>query len=96
MIAYIFRRILSVAPIALGVLLVTFLLFRVIGGNPAYRIAGKNATPAKIAQISHVRGYDLPYFLNFEKFPHQLFHAQFPRLARAILRGDGRCGVGRT
>ena len=39
MIAYIFRRILSVAPIALGVLLVTFLLFRVIGGNPAYRIA---------------------------------------------------------
>ena len=43
MLAYILRRILSVAPIALGVLLVTFLLFRVIGGNPAYRIAGKNA-----------------------------------------------------
>ena len=88
MLAYILRRILSVAPIALGVLLVTFLLFRVIGGNPAYRIAGKNATQAKIAQISHDRGYDQPYFLNFQDFPNQLFRAQFPRLARNILRGD--------
>ena len=88
MLAYILRRLISVAPIALGVLLVTFLLFRVIGGNPAYRIAGKNATPAKIAQISHDRGYDQPYFLNFQNFPNQLFRAQFPRLARNILRGD--------
>src|SRR6266436_2588191 len=88
MAAYIFRRLISVVPISLGVLFVTFLLFRVIGGNPAYRIAGKNATPAKIAQITHDRGYDQPYFLNFKGFPRQLFHAQFPRLVRSILRGD--------
>ncbi len=88
MAAYIFRRLISVVPISLGVLFVTFLLFRVIGGNPAYRIAGKNATPAKIAQITHDRGYDQPYFLNFKHFPQKLFHAQFPRLVRSILRGD--------
>jgi peptide/nickel transport system permease protein len=88
MAAYIFRRLISVLPISLGVLLVTFLLFRVIGGNPAYRIAGKNATPAKIAQITHDRGYDQPYFLNLKDFPRQLFHAQFPRLVRSMLRGD--------
>jgi len=88
MAAYILRRLISVIPIALGVLLITFLLFRVIGGNPAYRIAGKNATAAKIAQITHDRGYDLPYFLNFQNFPRQLFHAQFPRLAHSILQGD--------
>jgi peptide/nickel transport system permease protein len=88
MAAYIIRRLLSVIPIVLGVLLITFLLFRVIGGNPAYRIAGKNATPAKIAQITHERGYDLPFFLNFQNFPRQLFHAQFPRLMRNLLRGD--------
>jgi peptide/nickel transport system permease protein len=86
--AYIFRRLISVVPISLGVLFVTFLLFRVIGGNPAYRIAGKNATPEKIAQITRDRGYDQPYFLNFKDFPRQLFHAQFPRLVRSILRGD--------
>lgn len=86
--AYTLRRLLSVAPIALGVLLVTFFLFRVIGGNPAYRIAGKNATPEKIAQISAERGYDQPYFLNFQNFPRQLFQAQFPRLVRSLLHGD--------
>jgi peptide/nickel transport system permease protein len=88
MAAYIIRRIISVLPISLGVLLVTFLLFRVIGGNPAYRIAGKNATPEKIAQISHDRGYDKPYFLNFQNFPANIFDAQFPRLVRSLIHGD--------
>jgi peptide/nickel transport system permease protein len=86
--AYILRRLLSVIPITLGVLLVTFLLFRVIGGNPAYRIAGKNATPERIAQIAHERGYDKPFFLNWQAFPTGLFDAQFPRLCRQLLRGD--------
>jgi len=88
MIAYLIRRLISVVPIALGVLLLTFLLFRVIGGNPAYRIAGKNATPAKIAQITKERGYDKPYFVNFQNFPRQLLDAQFPRMAGRLLRGD--------
>ena len=88
MTAYIIRRLFSVVPIALGVLLITFFLFRVIGGNPAYRIAGKNATPAKIALISQERGYDKPYFVNFHNFPRQLLAAQFPRLVRNLLHGD--------
>lgn len=88
MIAYVIRRLLSVIPIALGVLLITFLLFRVIGGNPAYRIAGKNATPAKIAQISKERGYDKPFFVNLQSFPRRLLDAQFPRLVGNLLRGD--------
>lgn len=75
-------------PITLGVLLITFLLFRVVGGNPAYRIAGKNATQERIAQIARERGYDKPYFLNWQAFPTGLFDAQFPRLCRQLLRGD--------
>jgi len=86
--AYILRRLLSVIPITLGVLLITFLLFRVVGGNPAYRIAGKNATQERIAQIARERGYDKPYFLNWQAFPTGLFDAQFPRLCRQLLRGD--------
>ena len=88
MIAYIIRRLFSVIPIALGVLMLTFLLFRVIGGNPAYRIAGKNATPEKIAKITRERGYDKPYFVNFQKFPFQMFDAQFPRMLGKLVRGD--------
>lgn len=88
MTAYIIRRLLSVVPITLGVVLITFFLFRVVGGNPAYRIAGKNATPQRIAQISHERGFDQPYFLNFAGFPAKLFDAQFPRLCANLARGD--------
>ncbi|MBM3858751.1 MAG: ABC transporter permease [Verrucomicrobia bacterium] len=88
MTAYLIRRLLSVVPIMLGVLMLTFLLFRVIGGNPAYRIAGKNATPEKIAQITRDRGYDKPYFVNLQDFPSQLLDAQFPRLLGRLLRGD--------
>src|SRR5882724_7259536 len=88
MAAYIMRRLLSVIPITLGVLLITFFLFRVVGGNPAYRIAGKNATPARIKQISHERGYDKPLFLNLQSFPHSLFDAQFPQLCAQLARLD--------
>lgn len=84
MVAYIIRRLVSVIPITLGVLFITFFLFRVIGGNPAYRIAGKNATPARIAQISKERGYDKPLFLN----PSNPLDAQFPRLCIQLLRLD--------
>ena len=88
MTAYIIRRLLSVIPITIGVVLITFVLFRVVGGNPAYRIAGKNATPERIAQISHERGYDQPLFLNFQSFPTHLFEAQFPKLCANLVRGD--------
>ena len=88
MAAYIIRRLLSVVPITIGVMLITFFVFRVVGGNPAYRIAGKNATPARIAQISHERGYDKPLFVNFHEFPRYVFEAQFPRLAWNLVRFD--------
>ena len=88
MTAYIIRRLLSVIPITIGVMLITFFVFRVVGGNPAYRIAGKNATPARIAQISHERGYDKPLFVNFHSFPRHVLDAQFPQLAWNLVRLD--------
>ena len=88
MAAYVIRRLLSMIPIALGVLMLTFFLFRVIGGNPAYRIAGKNATTEKIEQITKDRGFDKPCFLNFRNFPRQVFDAQFPQLVWRLMHGD--------
>ncbi|GEM_PF-206718 len=65
MFAYIIRRTFAVIPIVIGVMLLTFLLFRSIGGNPATRIAGKGASPARIAEISHRNGYDKPKVFGF-------------------------------
>ena len=82
MTAYIIRRLFSVIPITLGVLLLVFLIYRVIGGDPAARLAGKNATPAKIEQIRKTFGYDKPKFFNWQEAaktgrPLAVFDAQF-------------------
>jgi peptide/nickel transport system permease protein len=88
MISYILRRLISVIPITLGVVLLTFVLFRGVGGNPAYRIAGKNATKERIEQITKARGFDKPLFLNFHRFPRELLDAQFPRMCWSLVRLD--------
>ena len=85
MTAYILRRLFSVIPITLGVLLLVFVIYRVIGGDPAVRLAGKNATPAKIEQIRKTFGYDKPKFFNWQEAsrtgrPQAVFDAQFWQL----------------
>lgn len=87
MTAYIIRRLFTVIPITLGVLLLVFTIYRVIGGDPAVRLAGKNATPAKIEQIRKQHGYDKPKFFNWQEAaktgrPMAVFDSQFWQLVR--------------
>ncbi len=58
MTAYVLRRLLYAIPIFLGVTLITFLLFNVVGGDPAVTQAGKHATPEKIQEIRRELGTD--------------------------------------
>ena len=60
MLKYMARRLLEVVPTTFGILLLTFLLFNVVGGSPAAAILGKNATPEAIAAFNHRFGYDKP------------------------------------
>jgi peptide/nickel transport system permease protein len=62
MTAFIIRRLLYTVPIVFGVLLLTFLLFTLIGGDISYQIAGKNADAETIAEIRHEYGLDKPLF----------------------------------
>lgn len=80
MIRYIIRRLLYFIPTILGVAFFTFLLFRLVGGNPAYQLAGKNATPEIIQEIEKELGFDKPLFLNFKKASqhwYYIFDSQF-------------------
>ena len=93
MTAYIIRRLFSVIPITLGVLLLVFLIYRVIGGDPAVRLAGKNATPAKIEQIRKTFGYDKPKFFNWQEAaetgrPMAAFDSQFWQIVRQFAQLD--------
>jgi peptide/nickel transport system permease protein len=53
-------------PIVIGVLLATFLLFRLIGGDISQQIAGKNADAETIAEVRHEYGFDKPLFVGLE------------------------------
>jgi len=76
MTAFIIRRLLYTIPIVFGVLLLTFLLFTLIGGDISYQIAGKNADAETIAEIRHEYGLDKPLFFGTEGafFDSQFFN----------------------
>lgn len=91
--AYIIRRLLSVIPITIGVMLLVFMIYRVIGGDPAARLAGKNATPKKIEQIRKQFGYDKPKFFAWKhawetRQPLAAFDAQFWHVMRGMVQLD--------
>jgi len=62
MLRYTIRRVLEMIPTTLGILLLTFVLFHVVGGSPAQVIKGKNASAESLAAFDARYGYDKPLF----------------------------------
>jgi peptide/nickel transport system permease protein len=79
MFRYISRRVLYTIPILFGVTLITFLLFNVVGGDPAAQAAGRHATPEQINAIRHELGLDGPLYLQYLFFLKQIFTLDFGR-----------------
>ena len=68
MLRYTLRRLLQLIPTLLGVTLLTFILFNVVGGSPAALVLGKNATAAALAEYDHLHGYDRPLVVQYIHF----------------------------
>jgi peptide/nickel transport system permease protein len=66
MTAYIIRRLLYTIPIVFGVLLITFLLFSVVGGDVTDLLAGKSASAQTRAEIRHEYGWDKPLIWSWD------------------------------
>jgi peptide/nickel transport system permease protein len=63
---FIFRRTLQAVVVLFLVSVFTFLIFQVIpNGNPAFRLAGRTATPEQIAAISRAWGFDKPIYVQY-------------------------------
>jgi len=75
--AYIVRRLLYTIPIVIGVLLLTFVLFKMVPGDPTLQIAGKNATPEQIEEIRKQLGFHKPRFLNLEAAREEAWYHAF-------------------
>ena len=77
MLRYIARRLLEVIPTTFGILVLTFVLFHVVGGSPAAVILGKNATAESIAAFDRKWGYDQPVLVQFGRFVRDVFRGDF-------------------
>ncbi|QSH42478.1 ABC transporter permease [Lentisphaerota bacterium ZTH] len=60
MVKYIFRRLAYSILIIFGVVVLTFLLFRVAAGDPAAAVLGKNPSPREVEDLRNELGADLP------------------------------------
>jgi peptide/nickel transport system permease protein len=60
MMRYIIRRVLFMIPVVLGVIMITFLLFNVVGGSPAAMALGKNASPRALEEFDEQQGMNKP------------------------------------
>lgn len=65
MFAYVVRRSLYTIPLILGVSLLVFVLFNVVGGDPTYTMLGKHATAEQLKELRHELGFDLPLWQQF-------------------------------
>ena len=77
MTAYIVRRVLQFVPTLLGVVLLVFILFNWIGGDPAYMLSGKMSNPEQIENIRRQLGIDQPYYVQLGIFVTQIVTGDF-------------------
>ncbi|HMP71733.1 MAG TPA: ABC transporter permease subunit [Kiritimatiellia bacterium] len=57
---FLLRRFLHMIPTVGGVLLITFILFNLVGGSPALMTLGDKATPLQLEEFDEVRGFNRP------------------------------------
>src|SRR5258707_12495034 len=86
MAAYIIRRLWQMAPTRLGVILLVFILFNWVGGDPAYVLAGKISNQEQIDNIRRQLGVDQPFWVQLWIFVKQVLTGDFDASWGAIER----------
>ena len=87
MLRYAVRRLLELIPTTFGILLLTFVLFNVVGGSSAQVVLGKNATKASIEAFNKRYGYDKPLILN-TRTGESAFDSQFFNFIANVAKGE--------
>jgi peptide/nickel transport system permease protein len=77
MFAYILRRLWQMLPTMAGVVVLVFVLFNWVGGDPAYILAGKMSNAEAIANIRKQLGVDQPYYVQLWIFVKQIVTFDF-------------------
>ena len=76
---FVVRRLISLAPVALGVATLTFALIHLVPGDPVIAMLGENAAPADIEGLRHQLGLDRPLLVQYAGYLEGLIHANLGR-----------------
>src|SRR4029077_10464986 len=74
MMTLIIKRVTMAIPRIIGVVIVTFLLTRMLPGDPAAYFAGPAATPQAIQEVRVKLGLDKPLIQQFSRYVLELAH----------------------
>ena len=77
MLGYIARRLLLSIPVLVCILLVTFVLARLIPGDPCKAILGEKATPEVCEKFKAEHGLDRPIYIQFTVYAGQVLQGDF-------------------
>jgi peptide/nickel transport system permease protein len=71
---FVVRRLVSMVAVLFAISVLTFLIFNVIpNSDPAYRLAGRNATPDQLESIRFQWGFDKPIYVQYAKTMEKVF-----------------------
>ena len=82
MLGFIARRVLMSIPVLIGILLVTFVLARLIPGDPCKAILGEKATQEVCERFKRDHGLDRPIYVQFTIYAGQVMRGDFGKSIR--------------
>jgi peptide/nickel transport system permease protein len=74
---YLLRRIIASIPVLIGILIVTFIIARVIPGDPCRSILGEKATAAVCERFIHDKGLDKPIYVQLFIYMGEVLRGDF-------------------
>ena len=82
---YLLRRVLASIPVLFGILIVTFIIARVIPGDPCRSILGEKATAAVCERFIHEKGLDKPIYVQLFIYMGEVLRGDFGNSIRFSL-----------
>ena len=77
--AYIFRRLLYLIPVVLGVCAIIFVLFNLVSPDPTITLLGKHASAKQVLELRRELGLDRPWFSQYMDIVRSAFTFDFGR-----------------
>lgn len=68
MLRYVFKRIIALLPVILGVTFIVFFVLKMAPGDPVKIMLGEQATPEQIAQLKKEMGLDQPLLIQYGRY----------------------------